>query len=188
MGRSINPATNLPPKRERFCQEYAIDHNGTQAAIRAKYSEHCAQQQATDLLSNPLVQSRIAEIEKEYLAKLGISKERVLKEYSRLAFTTMRDVASWNGETVNLDDSEDIEEDAAAAVMEVSQTTNESGSSVKIKLHDKKGALDKLGDYLKLSGGKADDGADRITNNIFNLIDPSQKATVEKVQHGADNL
>jgi phage terminase small subunit len=188
MGRSINPSvTSLPPKRERFCQEYAIDHNGTQAAIRAKYSEHTAQEQSAELLSIPLIQNRITEIEKQFLDKLGISKERVLKEYSRLAFTTMRDVASWNGETVNLDDSKDLTEDSAAAVMEVSQTTNESGSSVKIKLHDKKAALDKLGEYLKLSGGK-DNEARGPTTNIFNIIDPSQRATVEKIQASANNL
>ena len=42
----------LSEQRQRFVDEYLIDLNGTQAAIRAGYSVKTAQEQASRLLSN----------------------------------------------------------------------------------------------------------------------------------------
>ena len=42
----------LNPKQQRFVDEYLIDLNGKQAAIRAGYSEKTAEVQASRLLSN----------------------------------------------------------------------------------------------------------------------------------------
>ena len=56
------PAKNkLTAKRDRFCQEYVIDCNATQAAIRAGYSEKTANEQGARLLANVSVKNRIAE-------------------------------------------------------------------------------------------------------------------------------
>lgn len=41
---------HLTPQQERFCQEYAVDYNGTNAAIRAGYAEKTAASQASRLL------------------------------------------------------------------------------------------------------------------------------------------
>jgi phage terminase small subunit len=41
----------LTPKQLAFCQEYVVDKNGTQAAIRAGYSENSANEQAAQLLA-----------------------------------------------------------------------------------------------------------------------------------------
>jgi phage terminase small subunit len=54
----LQPLKN--PKRERYCQEYVIDLNATQAAIRAGYSENTARQQGQRLLTNGDIQLRIA--------------------------------------------------------------------------------------------------------------------------------
>lgn len=54
----------LSEQRKRFVDEYLIDLNGTQAAIRAGYSPKTAQEQASRLLSNVMVR---AEIEKRWL-------------------------------------------------------------------------------------------------------------------------
>ena len=51
----------LTPKQKRFCDEYLIDLNATQAAIRAGYSEKTAKQIATENLSKPYLQEYIAE-------------------------------------------------------------------------------------------------------------------------------
>ncbi len=50
-------------QQERFCAEYIIDHNGTQAAIRAGYSEKTAAPAASRLLRDVKIKSRIAELE-----------------------------------------------------------------------------------------------------------------------------
>ena len=49
-------------KQKRFCEEYLIDCNATQAAIRAGYSEKTAGSQAFDLLKKPEIQNYIAEL------------------------------------------------------------------------------------------------------------------------------
>ena len=70
----------LTAKQERFCQEYVVDCNGTQAAIRAGYSEPTAQEQSSRLLSNVMVQQRVAELQKRVANKLEITAEKVLQE------------------------------------------------------------------------------------------------------------
>lgn len=49
----------LTPKQMRFCEEYMIDMNGTQAAIRAGYSERTANEQASQLLAKLNIQAEI---------------------------------------------------------------------------------------------------------------------------------
>lgn len=56
---------SLNPKQRTFCIEYIKDHNATQAAIRAGYSEKTATEQAARLLTNVKVQEFIAELEKD---------------------------------------------------------------------------------------------------------------------------
>jgi phage terminase small subunit len=51
----------LSPKRQRFVDEYIVDCNGTQAAIRAGYSAKSAQEQAAQLLSILIVKQAIEE-------------------------------------------------------------------------------------------------------------------------------
>lgn len=60
--------SKLSGKHERFCQEYVIDYNGTQAAIRAEYAQASAKQTAYKLLQRedvsmemPLMQHYTAE-------------------------------------------------------------------------------------------------------------------------------
>lgn len=68
------------PRRERFCQEYVVDGNATQAYIRAGYSEKGAAQSAAALLRNPKISSRIAELKAKVLERLEITQESVLRE------------------------------------------------------------------------------------------------------------
>lgn len=70
--------TPLTPQQERFCQEYAVDYNGTNAAKRAGYSESTAASQASRLLKNAKVLSRVRAIQKEQLEKTALTKESVL--------------------------------------------------------------------------------------------------------------
>lgn len=68
----------LTPKQERFCQEYLIDLNATQAATRAGYSAKTANEQGARLLANVSVQSQINELKKARSQSTGINAERVL--------------------------------------------------------------------------------------------------------------
>lgn len=65
---------------ERFCQEYVVDYNGTQAAIRAGYSEKSARSQASELLTNPNILSRVRELQHEQVERLAVTQDYVIKQ------------------------------------------------------------------------------------------------------------
>lgn len=78
-------SSKLTPKQRKFCMEYMIDYNGTQAAIRAGYSDKTAPQQASRLLSKADVVEYIDKLELKVLAKSIISAEQVLEGVSKIA-------------------------------------------------------------------------------------------------------
>jgi len=78
------------PKRERFCQEYLIDLNGTKAAERSKYSKHTANEQAARLLANVSVKARIAELKAIRNERTRVTQDRVVKELAMLGFSDLQ--------------------------------------------------------------------------------------------------
>lgn len=65
-------------KMERFCNEYIIDSNATQAAIRAGYSPHTACSQGSRLLKNVEVAKRISELSAKIAEKNAASADEVM--------------------------------------------------------------------------------------------------------------
>lgn len=83
----------LTDKQKRFCEEYLIDLNATQAAIRAGYSPKTAEQTASRLLRNVKVQEYIAKRQKKLSRSTEITQERVIKELALIAFSNNADYA-----------------------------------------------------------------------------------------------
>lgn len=79
-------------KHERFCHEYIIDYNGTQAAIRAGYKATSARTQASDLIANPDILARVRELQEEQMKRLALNADMVtleiLKTYQRCSELT----------------------------------------------------------------------------------------------------
>lgn len=140
----------LTPLQKRFAEEYLIDLNATEAAVRAGYSKRSAGALGHNLLQKPDVAALIQELMDARSKRTEITADKVLQELARVAFSNMKDYAQWGTFGVALHDSENLKEDAARCVAEVSQTTSKDGGSIKFKLHDKVGALGKLGEHLKL--------------------------------------
>ena len=69
----------MTPKQQRFCDEYLIDLNATQAAIRAGYSKKTANRIATENLSKPVIKTYIAERMAEKESELIADQDEVLK-------------------------------------------------------------------------------------------------------------
>ncbi len=67
----------MTPKQERFVQEYMLDLNATQAAIRAGYSAHTADVQGPRLLGNVGVAAAIQAAQAEFRERMEVSKESV---------------------------------------------------------------------------------------------------------------
>ena len=73
----------MTPKQQAFVNEYRIDLNGTQAAIRAGYSEATAAEQASRLLNNVKVAVAVADAKAKRAEECGIDAAWVLKEAKR---------------------------------------------------------------------------------------------------------
>ncbi|MFR0040548.1 MAG: terminase small subunit [Lachnospira sp.] len=83
----------LTDKQKRFCDEYLIDLNATQAAIRAGYSEKTAYRTGADNLRKPQIEEYIAKRQKELSRSTEITQERVIKELALIAFSNNADYA-----------------------------------------------------------------------------------------------
>lgn len=83
----MNPLT---PKQERFCREYVIDLNGTQAAIRAGYAPNTANEQSSQLLAKLNIQERIKELQEKVANKLEISQEWVARRFKEISDRCMQ--------------------------------------------------------------------------------------------------
>ncbi|HEX5362350.1 MAG TPA: terminase small subunit [Fluviicoccus sp.] len=153
----------LNHKQQRFIDEYLVDLNATQAAIRAGYSPKTAGSQAFDLLKKPEIQQAIEEARQKTANKLEITRERVLEEYAKLAFLDPRRFYNEDG---TLKKVPDMDADTAAALqgfevdeIKMGEDSPAIGVTQKIKWHDKKAALDSIArmmgwnqDKVKLQG------------------------------------
>ena len=68
----------LTPKQQRFVEEYLLDLNGTQAAIRAGYSSKTANEQAARLLAKDSVQALVTELRQAQSKRTQIDADYVL--------------------------------------------------------------------------------------------------------------
>lgn len=87
----------LTDKQEMFCREYLIDLNATQAAIRAGYSEKTANRTASENLSKPDIQSRIAELKAQRNDLVGINATYVLNRLVEIDQMDVLDILNDDG-------------------------------------------------------------------------------------------
>lgn len=98
MGASMSKAKKadkLTPKQLAFVEQYLVDFNAKQSAIRVGYSEKTAEAQGSRLLSNVKVFKAIAEWQSKRAQKLDISADRIERELAIIAFSDMKDFAAW---------------------------------------------------------------------------------------------
>ena len=140
----------LSPKQRRFVDEYLVDLNATQAAIRAGYSAKTAKQIGSRLLTNVDIAAAIEQAMEARGTRTSVTADKVIKELARLGFSDMRRLMTWGPDGVRLLSSDDLDDDDALAVAEVTETTTKDGGSIKLKVHDKQAALVTLGRHLGL--------------------------------------
>lgn len=140
----------LTGKQEAFCNEYLVDLHITKAAIRAGYSEDTAYSIGSENLKKPEIRARIAEIREQTGKGYNITRERIAQELARLSFFDIRNIFDEEG---RLKSPENWSDDEAAAVagLETELTFDYDGKEKvwtgylkKVKIIDKKGALDSL--------------------------------------------
>lgn len=136
----------IDDRQDKFCHEYLKDFNATRAARDAGYAEKTARQQAVDLLSRPLIQGRIREISDKALLETGNPIVRIINELQLIAFGDFKDLAEWDKWSIKWRESKDLG-CKTRLIQEISETTNSSGGSRKIKMFDKLKAMEMLLKY-----------------------------------------
>lgn len=138
----------MTEKQKRFCEEYLVDLNATQAAIRAGYSPSAARNIGSENLSKPDIRARIdTEIAKRS-RRTGVNADRVIQELAKIAFVKATDVIDPDTAEIRRNASE--EDKACIAVVKVKTSSGESSDSVEreVRMCDKLKALELLGKHL----------------------------------------
>ena len=142
--------------RQRFAEEYLIDLNGKEAAIRAGYSPRSAKQAASELLKEPKVAAMISAAQKAQLKRTRMSADDVLVGLAEIASI---DIAALYDEKNVLLPLKDIPAHVRRAIagIEVEELfegrgkdREHIGSNRKLKLSDKVRALEILAKHHKL--------------------------------------
>jgi phage terminase small subunit len=142
----------VTPKQQRFVDEYLVDLNATQAAIRAGYSKRTAKVQGSRLLTIADIQASIQESMRGRETRTHITQDRVLQELARIAFFDIRKLYRPDG---GLKAMSELDDEAAAVLAGVDVVEMQGAMGVaaeggvahvpmytkKAKIPDKVGAL-----------------------------------------------
>ena len=126
-------------KQQRFVEEYCVDWNATQAAIRAGYSEKTAYSIGGENLKKPEIEAAIS----ERATRLAMSKEEALVRLGQMARASAEDVATATRHeyldqyVLKIDPGRAIREGKGHLIRELKQTEH----GIEVKLHDAKDAL-----------------------------------------------
>lgn len=145
----------LTKKQKMFVEEYLIDLNATQAAIRAGYSVDTAAVIGCENLIKPNIQQEIAKAMAERSKRTGVNQDRVILELARLAFVKMTDIVNEKGEIKDTATDDDL---ACIEGIKYKHSDTDSGYSVEreVKIGSKLKALELLGKHLGMWNDKFD--------------------------------
>ena len=150
----------MTKKQQRFVEEYLIDLNATQAAIRAGYKPDNAQQMGSENLSKPVISAAIAKAMAERSKRTGINQDRVLHELARIGFAKITGII--DPDTAKI--LPEASEDDLACIQSIKIKPGEFGTEREVKLYDKKAALIELGKHLGLFKDRLELDADLELN------------------------
>lgn len=177
----------LTAKQIRFVDEYMVDFNATQAAIRAGYKAKTAHVIGAENLRKPKIAEEIARRQKDLQRRTEVTQDRVVKELARVAFADATDYAcvetlTYENEDgtvspvqiVSPKDTDTLSDDQRAAIAGIKHGAN----GIEIKLHDKIKALELLGRHIGMFNDKievratvANPFAGLSTEELRNVID-----------------
>lgn len=153
----------LTAKQKLFCDEYLIDLNVTQAAIRSGYSNSYANKKAFLLLDKPEIKAYIDDRMKVREKRTEITQDKVLNELAKIAFANTTDYVEVEDmgqyKRVNIKATKDMSADQVVAIAGIKQGAN----GIEIKLHDKVKALEDIGRHLGMFKDKVE-----VSGNINN--------------------
>lgn len=141
----------LTPKQARFVEEYLIDLNATQAAIRSGYSAKTAEQQGSRLLSNAKVLRAVTEAQAERSKRLGIDAGWVLERLHSEAVADLADILDEAGVVRPVKEWPLIWRQGLVAGIDVQEDMVEGvkvGQTVKLRLSDRIKRIELIGKHV----------------------------------------
>lgn len=146
----------MTKKQKKFVEEYLIDLNATQAAIRAGYSPDTAGSIGSENLKKPEIRVRIEKAMAEHSKRTGINQDRIIEELAKIALLNPKNLINFEEATVK---EEATEEDLAAISsirVKCFPTKDGEGIEREVKMYDKAKALELLGRHLGMFKDKVE--------------------------------
>lgn len=150
----------LTPRQARFVEEYLVDLNATQSAIRAGYSARTAKAIASRLLTYVNVAAAVTAGREKATARTGLNRERILREVEIMAHSCVTDYVIDDNGKVDL--AEGAHPDAMRAIKSIKRKRREwsdgSGeghtveTEVELTFWDKPGMVKLAGRHKAIEG------------------------------------
>lgn len=182
---------NLTDKQRAFCEEYIIDFNGAQAAIRAGYAEKTARITAAKLLTKSNIQSYLSELIQERKERVKVSQDDVIRELSHIAFDDIKNYLKFKTEKVKVDEVDgkpiydyrtvvDVKDSQSIDTRNIQEVSVAPNGAFKFKLYGKDNALELLGRHLGIFNDKlnltSEEGASEIKISFVDKTKRSAEA------------
>jgi phage terminase small subunit len=169
----------LTDKQERFCEEYLVDLNATQAAIRAGYSPKTARRIGSLNTTKVDISARIAHNMAERSKRTCLTQDMVVDHLRCIAFARLHEyyelVPGLKRSTVRLKPLDQLTLDQRVAIKTITNTRH----GLMVELYDKADALELLGKHLNIFDKHQKAGA-----STFNIVDYSKAETPGYDEHG----
>lgn len=146
----------LKPIERRFCDEYLIDLDTVRAARAAGYkTAKNTKRRVYELMQRPELQDYLKSQSRARSERLSLTADSVLRELAKLGFANIRDFLTFTADGTATFDLQRMTREQAAAICEltVEEVLDKDKARVrrtKIKLADKRGALELIGKHLAM--------------------------------------
>jgi phage terminase small subunit len=179
----LRSSTKLSVRQQRFVEEYLVDFNGKQAAIRAGYAPHTADITGAQLLALPKVKARVDWAIANRVNRIQVRQDEVVRELLRLAMVDTSKAFDADGKLLPIQEwPEDVRR--AIASFDVEERSSKEGTVQtlrKVRFWSKPQALELLSRHLGMLRDKSEDKPAAVFNLVINGIRTMQKelATVD---------
>ena len=136
----------LTARQQRFVEEFLVDANASQAAIRAGYSRKTAKQQGSRLLTNVDVQSALSEAMKQRSDRVQADADRVLRELTELLEVDVRDFFDDGWRPLKVQELSP----AASRALSSLEVDSETGRIRKLRFVDRLRVLELVGKHVQV--------------------------------------
>jgi len=142
--------SKLTDKQKKFCREYVIDFNGTQAAIRSGYSKKTSNEQAARMLAKVSISEHIKILLDKNQEKAEVTAQMLTDEWKKIAFSS---IAHLHNTWIELKDFNSLTEEQKSCIESIDTKSvivgeDKEVQQIQIKLYPKTKALEELGKHV----------------------------------------